>query len=482
MWNSKVFVVLHACYAIFSSGLKTEAEDIYHWKTLEFENLPLPEDSFIGKYPYYIPENVDVLGLTHHVSSGLIIITAGRLRPGVPSALNAFCTDDFEKGSSPRIWGFPDYERNTLKASFYEDSEGSSRALHSNSASVKFYSSGYFNYFFGDKSEDSSRKLLNKRPYYSHEDFTIMAVYSPVIDNNCNRLYVVDTGTLQYTGIAMYRVQSPALIVFDLPSDGCIRRQFPVLRRLEIPSHLWKNPMGFIHLTIDQEPKGSCDDIFIYIPNIFDNTLVVCDYKKGQFWSFTDQSMLPVYAESYMVFRDYFHYSLPDGIMNVALGYPDKDGNRNAYYAPGASFGQYVVSTKLLKDSKHSYKYNPEDYHMLGYRGCNTQIIYQLLDLSTGVMFFGEMQSRRVSCWNVNTPIRADTIGVVFESEDLHFVSDLTLDSDGNLWIMTDQLPIIFLTENPLNLTEVNSKIFRVKASEAIRGTVCDISYQAYKK
>ncbi|GAB0094192.1 hypothetical protein DMENIID0001_094470 [Sergentomyia squamirostris] len=474
MWNHKVFLVVHLCFT-FTLGLKSEVEEVYYWKKVLFENLPIPEDSYIGRYPYYIPENVDPTGLAHHAPSEIMIITTGRIRVGVPTALNAFCTSDYKKGTSPRLWGFPDYKKNTLPASVYGDSVVGARALDTKPTN---YSHGYYNFFFGDNRYDETRKLNYKRPYYASEDFKIMAVYSPVIDSDCNRLYVVDTGTLQYTGVGTFRVQSPALIVFDLPSDGCIRRQFLVLRRLEIPSHLWKNPMGFIHLTIDQEPKGSCDDVFIYIPNIFDNTLVVCDYRKGEFWSFTDQSMLPVYAESYMVFRDYFHYSLPIGIMNIALGYPDKDGDRNAYYAPGASFGEYAVSTKLLKDSKRSYKYNPDNFRTLGYRGCNTQTMYQLLDLSTGVMFFAEMQSRRVSCWNVNTPISADTVGVVFESEELHFVSDLTLDSEGHLWIITDQLPIIYLTDTPLNLSEVNSEIFRVRASEAIRGTVCDISYK----
>ncbi|GAB0094191.1 hypothetical protein DMENIID0001_094460 [Sergentomyia squamirostris] len=455
-------------------GLKSEVEEVYYWKKVLFENLPLPEDAYIGKYPYYIPENVDVRGLSLHEPSGLMIITVGRIRVGVPTTLNAFCLSDYEKGTSPRIWGFPDYNKNTLKPSYYGGSEDGSRALNYKPMPMK-YSPGYFKYFFGGKDDDATRKLHNKRKRpYSDEDFTIVAVYSPVIDSNCNRLYIVDLGTLQNTGVGTFRVQNPAIIVFDLPSDGCIRRQFPVLRRLEIPSHLWKNPMGFIHLTIDQEPKGSCDDAFIYIPNIFDNTLVVCDYKKGKFWSFTDQSMLPVYAESHMLFKDYFHYSLPIGIMNIALGYPDKDGDRNAYYAPGASFGEYAVSTKVLKDSKQSFKYIPEDYYMLGYRGCNTQSIFQLFDLSTGVIFFGEMQSHRVSCWNVKKPISADTVGVVFESEELHFVSDLTLDSDGNLWIMTDQLPITYFTDKPMDLSKITSQIFRVKTSEAVRGTVCE--------
>ncbi|GAB0094195.1 Six-bladed beta-propeller, TolB-like [Sergentomyia squamirostris] len=484
-YPSGVFLIILVFLLSASHGLKSEVEVMYYWKQVFFENLPLDDGAFIGKHPYYIPENNDVTGLAHHAQSGLMIISIPRIRPGVPSTLNAFCLSDHAKGTSPWLWGFPNYKKNTLKASFYGerdyDDYDDYDPRHLKNIPIT-YSAGYYEYFFNVLHKDSdARTYPTKPPFYPVSyDFKIISVYSPVLDNDCNRLYVLDTGTIQYTSVGTYNVQNPAIVVFDIPSDGCKTRQFEVLRRLEIPNHLWKNPMGFIHLTIDQQVKGTCDDVFIYCPNIFESSLIVCDYKRGSFWSFKDSSFQPVYSESNLVFRDNYQYSMPGGITNLVLGYPDKDGHKNAYYAPSSSFGQYAVFTKVIKDVRRSYKKNVGDFHLIGYRGCNSQTNYQVIDLATGVIFFAEMQSHRIRCWNIQHPINSDSVGVIFESNKLDFVSDLNLDSDGNLLFISNQNPITYLTNKPLNVSEVNSRIFRVKASEAIRGTVCDTSHTMF--
>ncbi|XP_055699437.1 L-dopachrome tautomerase yellow-f2-like [Phlebotomus papatasi] len=231
----------------------------------------------------------------------------------------------------------------------------------------------------------------------------------------------------------------------------------------------------------DYDPgTSSCDDVFLYITNIFDSNIIVYDYKKGDFWSFSDPSMKPIVAESALTFKG-VTYGVPVGVVNVALGWPDKHGYRNAYYAPGSSLAEYIVSTKVLQDSKRaSYKYNPNDFTLIGYRGCNSTNLKQIFDLSTGVIFFGEIDSERVRCWNTQLPLNPDTIGVIYESDESVFIPTLSLDSKGYLWFLTNQMPITFNSDGVLDISEVNSRVYRVKASEAIKGTVCDISYHYY--
>ncbi|GAB0094194.1 Six-bladed beta-propeller, TolB-like [Sergentomyia squamirostris] len=441
---------------------------MYNWREVIFENLPLPEDAYIGRHPYYVPENNDILGIAHHVPSGLMITTVGRIRVGVPSTLNAFCLADYPNSRSPYLWGFPDYKKNTLKASFFKGTDFDTPY----DDLVREYPDYYQSY----QTEASIKKSNNEQVYKPIEDFSIISVYSPVVDSKCNRLYVVDSGIMQFTSTASLRIQNPAILVFDLPSDGCKRRRFPLLKRLEIPGHLWKNPLGFIHLTVDQSNSDSCDDTFIYIPNIFDNNLIVCNYKTSEFWSFTDPTMNPILSESKMSYKDLFAFTIPMGIMNVALGWPDNRGSRVAYYAPGSSFGQYITSTKILKDPQRSQKYNPMHFNLIGYRGCDSQSIYQIFDPTTGIIFFAEIKSARVRCWNVENAINSDTQGVIFESKERDYISDMTLDSDGYLWIITNQFPLTFLTDVQLDTREVNSRVFRVNATDVIRGTVCEPS------
>ncbi|XP_059612754.1 L-dopachrome tautomerase yellow-f2-like [Phlebotomus argentipes] len=395
-----------------------------------------------------------------------------RLRPGVPSTLNAFCTTDYPKDSSPRYWGFPNYKMNQLKASYYGETK------HANQETHKRHSSGYFNRFFGGvrHSLGYKTKKLNRRPSNSLEDFSIVSSSQPTVDNQCNRLFALDTGVLQYSATEIYNVQLPAIIVFDLPQDGCETRRFPVVRRVEIPSHLFKNPVSYNFMTIDQQLKGTCDDIYIYTSNTFDNTLLVYDYKRNSFWNIEHYLFNPVMAESFMVFNKDYNYQLPLGIVNVALGWPDKKGNRPAYFTPGSSQGEYVFSTKYIKNQTNYLQDFSNSITVLGYRGSGTQAYRQVFDCNTGVIFFAEMQSNRLSCWNSLLPISPDTVGVVFESEALEFISGLKIDPTGYLWFHSSQVPLDFFTSDPLDLTKVNSRTFRIRVSDAINGTICDTS------
>ncbi|XP_055697008.1 L-dopachrome tautomerase yellow-f2-like [Phlebotomus papatasi] len=402
-----------------------------------------------------------------------MLVTVARLRPGVPSNLNAFCVADYGKGTSPKLWGFPDFKRNTLKEYFYEKSYRTRKLTKRHDT----YSAGYYNHFYGEQQDSQEDVRIANTNNYFH-DFSIISVYHPIVDDRCNRLFTLDTGVLSYGLTVTYNVKNPSITVYELPSNGCTSRKFPVIRRVDIPNHLWQFPVGFVHIALDYQSRGSCDDLFLYITNCFDNSIIVFDYLRGDFWSFTDSSMKPIAAQASMVFGKSFNYEFNFGIMNVALGWPiDKAGNRKAYYAAGASLGEYAVSTKLLKNSKKAQnKYSEDDFHFIGYRGCDSQIDRQVFDHSTGVMFFGEMQSNKIRCWNTKLPLNPDTIGVVMESDALQYISEIFVDSEGYLWCHSCQLPIVYLSDSPLNTKKINSRTFRMKVLDVIKGTVCDVS------
>ncbi|GAB0094198.1 Six-bladed beta-propeller, TolB-like [Sergentomyia squamirostris] len=415
--------------------------EVYNWKQVEFQNLPLQEDAYIGNYPYYIPENNALSGFSHYAPGKLSIVTIARVRPGVPSTLNAFCHDDYKKGSSPRLFGFPNFQKNTLKPNCYNAT-----------------------------SHFDGRKYHNSKPYFSSDDdYTLVSVIVPSIHQECDRFYAVDTGVLEYGPSGSYKVQSPAIIIYQLSPNVCSTRQIPLINRVDIPNHVYKNPAGFHRINVDPDPKGSCDDVYYYLPNIYDNRLVVCDYKRGEFWYLTDETMNPVYAESHMSYNG-FQYTFPAGISVVNVGSADKDGNANAYYAPIASYGLYATNTKLLKDNKRSYKVGWTDFITLGYRGCDRTSLTQNLDGATGIMFIQQMQFKQVRCWNTKHHLNSDNIGVVYQADDLDFVSDIAFDADGYVWLLSGKFLKQYLTDVPLTYV---SKLYRAKVTEIVRGTVC---------
>ncbi|XP_055685914.1 L-dopachrome tautomerase yellow-f-like [Lutzomyia longipalpis] len=431
-----------------------DIQDMYYWKTPEFENQPLKDDDYIGPYPYYIRSNVDVLGSGYHAQSGLMIVTIGRLREGVPTTLNAFCTSDYPPGTSPHLWAFPDYKSNTLLPSDYSTNVHQGRKLDP---------------------EPTSDELRHKNPYnnnyYIKSDLRLISVYHASIDNKCNRLYVIDTGTMRTNDNVRYWIQKPALVVFDLPPDGCTTRKFPIIRRVELPESVWRDPLGFDYASIDHQIKGGCDDIFIYFDNIFDNSIVVYDYVKNDFWMLANHtSFLPVPDESYILDK----YQLNYGVMNIALGWPDKKGNRIAYYAPGASTAEYAVTTKTLKGKRKTQSNFGSEFRLIGYHGCKGSIHRQFFDLSCGVMFFAHMASGEIACWNVGNPFNPNYLHTIIKPDPFEVFSDVYVDAEGYLWMHSCSIYIVLGSSDPLDITKVNSRLRKVRVQDAIRGTVCD--------
>ncbi|GAB0088341.1 Major royal jelly protein/protein yellow [Sergentomyia squamirostris] len=486
-------------------------EEVFKWKRLVYDNLPQAENSYIGPYPYYDPENADITAMAYHPASGLMIVNVVRLRPGIPSSLAAFCVNEYKIGSSPKLWGFPNYEVNALRTSdfqkenyYHDDQEYRKHHKRPNKYGQNNNYHGSHNYDnnYGEHhnqqpsfqkpyyTTSTSYYTTTKRPYYTKPPIAttisekpyqglkrIVSTYTTTISEKCNLAYTIDVGVLNYYGNSTRVIQKPAILVFGLQSDCCETRNFPLIRRSTFPKDIANSiPFGILWFTLDYQ-SDDCDDLFIYITNTFTNTIIVYDYKRNDYWYFnTHPSFAPVIAESHMVFDKTFFYDLPLGVVSLVLGYPDKYGDRTAYYIAGASTAQFAVSTAILKDKSNSpASYNPDDFSIMGYRGCNNQAVMMTVDYTLGVVFYTEMQSNKVQCWNLNKPLNPDNLGVVYDSEDkMLYGVHLFVDSRGYLWFMSSHLPIVLFTDQPLNLKEVNNEIFRVKVSDVIRGTVCD--------
>lgn len=160
------------------------------------------------------------------------------------------------------------------------------------------------------------------------------------------------------------------------------------------------------------------------------------------------------------------------GLFGLALGRSYPDNSRDVYFHGLINFNEYVVNSRVLQDEKLSN--NISHYHLLGSRGENSYSTTTVFDEKTGVLFYTLITLNGIGCWNTNKPLIAGN-AVIADNDhvSLVFPNDMKLDSDGNLWIVTDRM-FHFIREE-LDYTQVNYRVLVGRVEEVIRGTACEI-------
>ncbi|GAB0088337.1 Major royal jelly protein/protein yellow [Sergentomyia squamirostris] len=513
MKTKNIFKFLVIVFIHYSYG-NNYVEEVFKWRKVEYENLPKSENYRIGPYKYYIPENNDISGFAYHPASGLMVTVNVRHRPGIPSSLNAFCVNEYTVGSSPKIWGFPNYKVNALRTSdFYgkpdEEDETRTKTYRPNKPNKgqNYYPPNYNQEYYthnkpGNYNIPGSYNFTYPVPIYTTkytskptrftttsttsttqrppESTRIISVFHVTIDEKCNRLFVVDNGRVNYYLNSSYIIKKPSLIVVDLPTDGCESRVFSILRNSEIPDKIIANrENGFMHTFVDHQSEKNCDDLFVYMPNSFYNYLVVYSYKTDEFWSFDHETFQPVVSQSHFVFDKTLPYDFNFGIFSIALGYPDKYGDRTAYYTSIASTAQFAVSTQVLKDKRRAMdNFNSGDFRIMGFRGCHSQTLKTVIDYTSGVMFYTEVDTGKIRCWDMNKDLNPNNVDVIYTSDDILFNPQIFIDSRKYLWFQTNQIPLLYASDKPLDPNNINCRIYQVKVSDAIEGTLCGDLYK----
>jgi dopachrome tautomerase len=109
---------------------------------------------------------------------------------------------------------------------------------------------------------------------------------------------------------------------------------------------------------------------------------------------------------------------------------------------------------------------------LLGSRGPNSQSSAEVFDGLTGAVFYTQINRDAIGCWNSMKPYTKENQGLVAsDSENLVFPNDLRIDSEGNLLVLSNRMPIFIYKK--LN-EEFNYRIFMGKTGEIIKGTPCE--------
>ena len=123
-----------------------------------------------------------------------------------------------------------------------------------------------------------------------------------------------------------------------------------------------------------------------------------------------------------------------------------------------------------------SFSTSADSYHhfkVLGNRGAKTQSSSEVFDESTGVIFYTQINRDAVGCWNTLKPFTIENQGIVAnDSEFLVFPNDLRIDTEGNLLVLSNRMPLFMFTN--LKPGDFNYRILTGKISEIIMGTPCE--------
>uniref|UniRef100_A0A1Y9G9K3 Yellow protein n=1 Tax=Anopheles albimanus TaxID=7167 RepID=A0A1Y9G9K3_ANOAL len=429
MYCISISVVLYALLlaTTFSSVQCDEFEEVFRWKTLDFNNLNEHDpDDFIfhdGETEVndshlnetFTPYHNLPMGVTHH--KGRLFITIPRRRTGIPATLAVVSLDQVVKDEkSPKLTAYPDAITNQLRRS------------------------------------------------YEPEPKRLVSVYRTRVDR-CDRLWFVDTGFLEYPGHRK-QVQRPSLWIIDLQKDRKVR-QFEITEAIVAEGH------GMASVTVDLMDGEDCESAYAYIPDLAFYRLYVYSFKDNRMWTFRHEYLsFDPRMTGFSVAGVRFRWN--DGIFSLALGPAKSEPNdRIVYFHAMASTSEFKTSSSVLRNETLAQAGGYDHlFTHLGERGIKTQCTIHQFDPVTGVLFYAEVNRNSIGCWNSAQRFEPETHGIVhLDNKDFIYPSDMTLDNEGELWVMTNGLPRWIYAS--LNLDEYNFRVWRQKPAKAIAGTIC---------
>ncbi|GAB0095039.1 hypothetical protein DMENIID0001_103680 [Sergentomyia squamirostris] len=310
------------------------------------------------------------------------------------------------------------------------------------------------------KHREQSPKLS---PFSGRPTKPLIMVYQPIIDE-CNRLWVLDEGEADSTDYN-YTKQPPSFVAFDLKQAG-----YPEIIRHELSKDLLENGKNFFSefaIDVVNPNHDGCSETFVYVGDYVKNCLYVYDYKQNTSWKFKHDSFKPE-GKTTISYGSLYKESYQAGLFGLTLGDRDAKGNRPLFYITASSTKLWKVDTKILK--KKNSVFEPI---YIGDRGKNTEAIVLAYDPKTKVLFFGESNSRRFSCWNTGTQLSEETVDTVYKNETIFFGTDIEIDSQGTLWLMSNALPPVI--GGPLVVSDTPLiRLMKVDPKAAIKSTKCE--------
>nr|QEL52202.1 yellow protein [Bactrocera dorsalis] len=392
---------------------------VNEWKYLDFEYPTYAQRQQAIANRDFVPENNLPLGID--VYGDRMFITTPRWKDGVPSSLNYLPYPPKER--SPALRPYPNW------------------SVHSN---VKELNCG---------------KLIS--------------VYRSSIDS-CGRLWVIDSGIVNAT-VKLNQICPPKIVAFDLATDKMIVS-------FTLPADQVKEDSLHSNILADIQ-DNQCEDAYIYVTDVWRFGIVVYSLSKNISWRVTNYNFNPnPMASDFNVYGLNFQWL--DGVFGMSLSNQATPsyGERTLYFHPMASFKEFSISTRLLRDEKlwpTSAQKLSKYFVEVGDRGDLGQSSAAGI-ARNGIMFYTQVHRDNVACWDTTKPyVRGNLAMLLSRGQKLiQFPNDLKVDQEEEqgVWVMSNNLPIYLYGQ--LDYSDVNFRILRGGVNDIVRGTICDTQVQ----
>nr|QNH91386.1 yellow [Harmonia axyridis] len=359
----------------------------------------------------YIPENNLPVGI--EVWNDKMFISVPRWKEGIPATLNYISLTD-NNSKSPPLIPYPDWKSNEL---------------------------GNCN--------------------------TGMNTVYRIKADECNRLWVLDTGTYGI-GNTTQQLCPYSINVFNLRTNQRIRR-------FEIPAELIKEGTFIANTVVDV--GKSCDDTFAYFSDELAYGMIVYSWAENRAWRFKHGYFFPdPLAGNFTIDGLTFNWD-EEGVFGMSLSPRYVTGEKYLYFSPLASNREFAVSTNVLRNSsKVDDSYN--DFIALENRAPNSHTTARVMD-DYGVQLFNLIDQNAIGCWNSLLPYHPKYHCVVDRDDvGLIFPSDVKVDAHRNVWVMSDRMSNFLQAPEGLNYNEVNFRVYMAPMKVLIQGTVCDVGLE----
>ncbi|XP_024083953.1 protein yellow-like [Cimex lectularius] len=288
----------------------------------------------------------------------------------------------------------------------------------------------------------------------------ITSVFRVEVDQ-CGRLWVLDSGTIDIFESQPKMICPPQILVFNMNDDTLIGRY-------RFPDDVIDPKSLLVTIVVDTR-DATCENTFAYIADVVSYKLIVFDGRHQKSWRVSNNYFYPYPLHGAFEIAG-VTFDLMDGILGLALG-PMYAGDRRLYFHSLASVRESWVATSVLRNSSLFTDGNgsPSSFHVSQYTR-PSQSAAQAMTKS-GILFFGLLSQNAIACWNSKLSYTKDNIITVAQNnETLQFASGIKI-RNGRVWALTSKLQN-FIKGAVLETGE-NYRILTEKIENLTKGTKC---------
>ncbi|XP_011505300.1 PREDICTED: major royal jelly protein 1-like [Ceratosolen solmsi marchali] len=295
----------------------------------------------------------------------------------------------------------------------------------------------------------------------------ITSVYGLAIDQ-CNRLWVLDTGILEYASAKACPAQ---LLAFDLTRNK-------LTKRIKIPNHIAQNNQGMTRLVKPiVETKGQqCDHTTVYMTDSVGHGLVI--WNGIGLFRLEGEVYNPIDSARNVSIGDY-NPSVAGGVVDMSLSpniFPYEP--RYLFFRPLASYDLYAANTRELTRSIYGYRIK-----YFGARDILTSQAVGQAFSSDGTLFLGLTREMAIACWNRYREMAKENIEIVSQDDKrlqytigVKVVPKSITKTSEELWVLTNRFVQFQL--HVLNFNDINFRILKSPVKDLVEGTKCEMPAQ----